>query len=293
MIAKGSMREEWCYVASEGGRALGRLAYWTMPGEAHPLSLVLLDLPWVEDGCAEIGRRLLQESLPAMRALGAREIEHVLDVPVMAPQWQTHPEARMRFLEEAGFAQIRQTCRFERIPGKSATVDKGDAGLSFRSLAEVGETAFIAAIEQANRGTLDLREQGDRDRLGPVEHARRAFEDLRRMAYEPDWWQLAYTPSGELVGLIMPAKSPTFATIGFIGVVPEHRGRGYIHALLRRGTAILEAAGVAPIRADTDVNNHPMANAFAQAGYAAFANRREYRIELDSRTESSAAAIGV
>jgi RimJ/RimL family protein N-acetyltransferase len=74
----------------------------------------------------------------------------------------------------------------------------------------------------------------------------------------------------------MPTKSPAFATIGYIGVVPEQRGKGYIDTLLRQGTATLLTAGAVTIRADTDVNNLPMANAFRRCGYRQFATRREY-----------------
>jgi RimJ/RimL family protein N-acetyltransferase len=98
------------------------------------------------------------------------------------------------------------------------------------------------------------------------------------MGYDPAWWQLAYTTTGDLVGLIMPALSPTYATIGYIGVVPEHRGRGYIDDLLHQATAILSTSGAMTIRADTDIANLPMANAFRRAGYAHFAMRREYRL---------------
>lgn len=100
------------------------------------------------------------------------------------------------------------------------------------------------------------------------------------MDHEPGWWQLAYTAAGELVGLVMPTRAPTFATIGFVGVVPEQRGRGHIDELLARGTATLGAAGATDFRADTDVRNAPMASAFRRAGWAEFAARREYAIGL-------------
>ena len=101
------------------------------------------------------------------------------------------------------------------------------------------------------------------------------------MAFEPSWWELAYDADDNLVGLVMPARSPTFLTIGYIGIVPEQRGHGYVNDLLARGTATLRAAsGDDAIRADTDLDNAPMAAAFERAGYRRFATRREYEIRL-------------
>ena len=98
------------------------------------------------------------------------------------------------------------------------------------------------------------------------------------MIYDPSWWQLAYAADGELVGLVMPSRNPTFAVIGYIGVVPEQRGHGYIDDLLAQATATLAASGASAIRADTDVANLPMAHAFQRAGYQQFATRREYML---------------
>ncbi|NUR96483.1 MAG: GNAT family N-acetyltransferase, partial [Kribbellaceae bacterium] len=56
----------------------------------------------------------------------------------------------------------------------------------------------------------------------------------------------------------------------YLGVLPAHRGNGYIDEILAEGTRILAAEGVDHIRASTDVGNVPMAKAFARAGYVNF-----------------------
>jgi len=76
-------------------------------------------------------------------------------------------------------------------------------------------------------------------------------------------------------------RAPTFETIGYIGVVPEQRGHGHINDLLAHGTSTLRGLGTGRvIRADTDVDNLPMAAAFERAGYRRFATRREFEIRL-------------
>lgn len=69
---------------------------------------------------------------------------------------------------------------------------------------------------------------------------------------------------------MIPAHNGYNAVIAYLGVLPAHRGNGYIHDVLAAGTSLLAAQGVPRIRAATDVGNAPMAAAFARAGYVTF-----------------------
>jgi RimJ/RimL family protein N-acetyltransferase len=283
MFVAGSMRSEWCFVAEEEDRPLGRVAFWTLPGMEEPFALVLLDVPWDGDYTV-VGTRLLVDVLNEARRLGAKEIEHVLDAPPMQPQFQHYPDKRVELLESVGFAFRRETGRFEWRGEPNTEPER----LSFRTLEEVGEDAFVDAMRRVSEGTLDREIREERERLGPKEAARDFFEDARRVKHEPSWWRLAYSrPEGELVGLVMPAEPPAFLTIFYVGVVPEMRGLGYVDDLLAAGTAtLLEAraryGNERPLRADTDVANAPMAAAFERAGWTRFAGRREYSVDLTS-----------
>jgi RimJ/RimL family protein N-acetyltransferase len=90
------------------------------------------------------------------------------------------------------------------------------------------------------------------------------------------WWRLAYTPGGDLVGLAAPCRNYQGPVIGYIAVVPEQRGRGYAYDLLAEATRLLVAEGADRIVAATDATNTPMAAAFARAGYPI----AEHRIDL-------------
>jgi predicted N-acetyltransferase YhbS/ribosomal protein S18 acetylase RimI-like enzyme len=278
MLAAGSMRPEWCFVVEEEGEGpLGRVAFWTLPRMEEPLALVLLDVPWDGDYMG-VGTHLLEGALEEARALGAEEIEHVVDDPPMRPQFQHHPERRIELLESIGFAFRRETGRFEWRGGEPPSVPRR---LSFRTLEEVSEDAFVEAMREVSEETLDREIRGERERLGAPRAAREFFEDARRVKHEPSWWRLAYAPNGDLVGLVMPAEPPGFLTLFYVGVVPQIRGQGYVDDLLATGTAtLLEArrryGNEKPLRADTDVDNAPMAAAFERAGWSRFAGRREY-----------------
>jgi len=284
MFAAGSMRPEWCFVAEDGERPVGRVAFWTLPGMEEPFALVLLDVDW-EGDYAAAGTRLLEGILDEARTLGAEEIEHVVDDPPIRPQFQHHAERRIEILENVGFSLRRETSRFER---REPEPPAGGGRLTFRTLAEVGENPFVEAIATVSEGTLDreIREEGQR--LGAQQAAREFFEDAQRVTDDTSWWRLAFAPNGELAGLVMPAEPPGFLTIFYVGVTPEMRGRGYVNELLAAGTATLLEAGRKndqPLIADTDISNAPMAAAFERAGWTRFAGRQEYT--LDFRTNQA------
>jgi ribosomal protein S18 acetylase RimI-like enzyme len=57
------------------------------------------------------------------------------------------------------------------------------------------------------------------------------------------------------------------ATITFVGVLPAHRGNGYIDDLLAAGTAVAQRNGFATILSDVDTENTPMMAAMERAGH--------------------------
>jgi len=80
-----------------------------------------------------------------------------------------------------------------------------------------------------------------------------------RLAARAGWW----AP----VGFVIPAHNGYNAIIAYLGVVPAHRGHGYIADILAEGTRVLAAQHVLLIKASTDMGNVPMAAAFHRAGW--------------------------
>jgi RimJ/RimL family protein N-acetyltransferase len=56
--------------------------------------------------------------------------------------------------------------------------------------------------------------------------------------------------------------------VGYLGVLPDHRGRGLVDDLLGEITRIHVGSGAQQITATTDMGNLPMAAAFERADYA-------------------------
>jgi len=85
------------------------------------------------------------------------ELGHVIDSPGQWPQWQFHEGQRAALLESQGFRVDREIHRFEFHTGEAKLPSVDERGLIFRSLIEVGEKAFKAALIRVSEGSLDRR----------------------------------------------------------------------------------------------------------------------------------------
>jgi len=249
-----------------------RAVLWALPDGEVPSHVVLIETDW-GDPHLVAGRALMARVHELAARLGAHGLGHTIDSPPVPPQLQEHPEARIALLEATGYELVRDGLRW-LLADPPAVAEDGP--LSFRTLSEVGEGAFVDAIAATFAGTPDAELTLDVERHGAGEAARRYLEDHKALEHRPEWFELGYA-GDDLAGVIMGARNPTSAVIAYVGVVPEQRGRGLAAALVRRGTWRLAAAGATEVRGDCDRDNVPMARAFERAGYTRFARRRAFR----------------
>jgi GNAT superfamily N-acetyltransferase len=278
LLEQGRTRLDWCLVALGPERPLAHAALWAPAGHAVPTDVVVIETDWT-DPELEAGRELLAELHDRARDLGADALEHMLDSPPVAPQYQEHEDARVRLLESSGYQLVRDGLRWQRSPS-APTAIAPDPRLEFRSLTDVGEPAFVAAIAATFEGTADSALGLEIDELGREGAAQKYFDDMQTMTYRPEWWELAFADDGEPAGVIMAAASSNLAVIGYVGVVPAHRGRGFAAPLVERGTTHVSSTGADRIIGDCDRGNPGMVRAFARAGYEQFARRRAFRRTL-------------
>jgi RimJ/RimL family protein N-acetyltransferase len=134
--------------------------------------------------------------------------------------------------------------------------------LTFRP---VGDDAEVFAVVRGTlEGTLDAHARRDVTRLG-VDAATRAI--LEELPGPRSLVRLADDPAGRCVGITVPGQRPWGADISYVGVLPEHRGNGYAAELLLEASHLHVEGGATEIVAATDVDNAPMAAAFAGCGF--------------------------
>jgi ribosomal protein S18 acetylase RimI-like enzyme len=170
-------------------------------------------------------------------------------------------------LEAAGFGLLQEKEGF--VWTDDGTPVHVPARLTFRSLRDVGEDAFIAAMAAGCAATLDRNDRYFYALVGP-EGWGREMMGYAGPGDEDSWW-LAHDVSGALVGYVMlsPFGEEGVGTIAHIGVVPGQRGRGYVHDLLQRTNAGAQERGFSSVLSDVDVRNAPMLAAMERAGHHA------------------------
>lgn len=266
-------RPEHTWIAEDYGRLVARAVWWASPDSDLPMAL---DSIYVDDSVADrvdVTTELLTAAHHAYTAQGAIEppAYHIF-LPV---NWRDEPKVaaaiawRREAAANAGLLDELERLRYEWTAEVGLPVSPGR--LIFAP--EPDDDAVLAVFRRIARGSLDVTTRRGVDAVGIDRQAREDMDVYLAMPGDRDWWRLAYTPAGELAGLAIPSANPRGYVVGYLGVVPGMRGRGYADDILAEITRILAAIGAERIEADTDTANLPMARAFERAGYRNFAVR--------------------
>lgn len=271
MLSLGSMRREWCFLVESDGQELGRFAFWCLPDAIVPSDIVLVDADWTRADIDQLGRDLIRLAKDTAASLGAIRFGHVLDSPAQAPQWQWNTEGRKRLFLSAGLSLQRETQRYE-LAHVQQTEWTDAVHLKFVSLQQVGARQLQELVRLSAMGPLDRT-------IDP----NTIFDQALAMRFESEWWEAAYTTEDQFVGTVLPVQAPAYSTIGFVGVVPEVRGKRLGETLLRRGSWSLLHKASGPFRSDVDMLNAPMRSAFGKSGWRPFARRWEFEARLETQ----------
>ncbi|WP_431677846.1 GNAT family N-acetyltransferase [Kitasatospora sp. KL5] len=269
-LADGSYRPAHTWIAEdEEGRLLARAVWWTFPAGDRPLAL---DCIWVDDSVADPAALAAELLTTAHAAFPAGELpEYHLFLP---PAWRDDPavlaavEWRRDVAARAGLTEELERLRYEWTPGAPVPADSGRLVFS-----EASDEEFVEVFRQVAVGSLDDDTRRGLLRLDPQVQAEETLADYLRMPGDRSWWRLARTPEGVPAGFALPSANNGGPVVGYLGVVPEMRGRGLVDELLAEITRSHAARGAARIGADTDFGNTPMAASFDRAGYRNFGVR--------------------
>jgi RimJ/RimL family protein N-acetyltransferase len=262
MARKGEYRPGWTWIALRDGVVVARAAWWAGPDDTEPIAL-----DWFDFTDFDAGVHLLKTA--PLRA------EYSLTTP---PAWQDDPAVahevniRVEAAEKAGYRNLVERYRYSWTPENGLPERPGR--LDFRP--EPDDDVILDVFRRVHVGSLDAHVRHTIAEHGLDAAAREDLDIMRWMPAPRDWWRLAYTREGDLVGLTLPSRNAYDPVVGYVAVLPEHRGHGYAYDLLVEATHELVAQGADRIVAGTDVGNVPMAKAFAKAGYPV----TQHRIDL-------------
>lgn len=264
-------RPDWKRVALRDGKVVARGAWWGGPDDSEPIVLNWFD---VAEGEEEAGAELLRTS--------PWQTELELNLP---PAWRSDPalraaaQSRTAAAHAAGYELLVERHLYRWTP-QQGLPERPDR---LRYEPEPDDAVFFDALRRIHSVTLDahaLKAAAE----GGLDRAAQEELDFFHWCPSPrEWWRTARTADGDLAGIHIPAHNPSGPCIGFIGVLPEHRGRGYAYDLLSACTHFLAEHGAAFIAAATDRGNFPMAAAFTKAGYPEVRERHNYCLGQGTR----------
>ncbi|MEU4333839.1 GNAT family N-acetyltransferase [Micromonospora lupini] len=265
-LRQGMYRPEWTWIAEHDKRVVGRALWWGQASNTHPVALDCLHVDATVADRANVAAGLLRAGLRAFAQQGAPKPPlYNLTLPngwrddesvAAAVAW------RRDAARAAGLTDEVERLRLEWTPEIGVPAASGRLVFS-----EGSDEEFLDVFRRIAVGSLDLETRRNLAVKGPEVTAREEMDFYLSCPGERSWWRLAYTTDGTLVGLAIPSATPYNRNVGYLGVVPELRGRGHIHDVLAEITRIHAEQGAELITATTDTTNAPMAAAFARAGY--------------------------
>ncbi|MFF0078577.1 GNAT family N-acetyltransferase [Streptomyces canus] len=258
-------RPDWKRVALRDGKVVARGAWWGGPDDTAPLNVNWFD---VAEGEEEAGADLLRTA--------PWQVELEMNLPAgwrEDPEQRAAAEARFTAVRKAGYELLVERFLYRWTPERGLPERPGR--LEFRP--EPDDAVFFDLLRRIHSATLDAHALKAIDEDGLDRAAQEELDFFHWCPSPREWWQIAHTAQGDVVGMHIPAHNPSGPCIGFIGVVPEQRGHGYAYDLLAECTHYLVEQGAEFVSAATDRGNFPMAANFAKAGYPVVRERLNYR----------------
>ncbi|MFJ2032470.1 GNAT family N-acetyltransferase [Streptosporangium sp. NPDC087985] len=263
-------RPDWVWVALRGEEVLARAAFWSPPGSEHPFHLDWFD-PGTGSDRIEVGAALLRAAYAAIvtpdysSPVGPRPDFHLF----LPADWHDRPDAvadvadRVEAAERAGLRPSAERLNLRWIPEYG--LPPRSTRLTFTPADD--DEAVIEVLTGIVEGSLDAWDRRHLAEIGPRKTAEATLEEVASFPGGRHRWRLAHDAAGDVVGIVMPTRNASCATIGYVGVVPGHRGHGYADDLAVEALHIFTAEGEPEVKDNTDVGNTPMAASFARIGY--------------------------
>lgn len=142
---------------------------------------------------------------------------------------------------------------------------------------DVDRASLEALVGEIMSTGPDESDQAAVSALGARAAARELLDvDPEYFQTEPTWWRMASDADGKTVGIVLPVllrqerhwrDGKPQGTIYYMGVLPQHRGKGYGRELLDEATRLFLKRDCWRVFCDASATNEPMLRAFRSAGY--------------------------
>ena len=259
-VERQEMSLEHLCLALDGSEILGAVLAVPRPGGA-----AFLWPPVVRDEVAfgPVSRELLE-------TIGRRmDDRQIVYTQCLLDPADAHAGA---VLDQGGVPRVTDLIVLSRTLRQLADESPG-VELSAESYATTLKNRFASIVERTYAGTLDC----------PVlAHLRSGEESLDSHRatgrFDPEAWRI-YGFQGNDVGVLLLAAHPDRDTweVAYLGVVHEHRGRGFGRAILQDGLRLARHSGSSAIEIAVDAGNAPALRLYRSF---AFTEQRRFAVHL-------------
>ncbi|HEY6171766.1 MAG TPA: GNAT family N-acetyltransferase [Candidatus Kapabacteria bacterium] len=270
-LESGETRPEWCFVLDNGANFLARIIVFTFP-RAHPEYGITF---FAFDRELSFGSRasfIKEVALRMHEKVGASIFTH---------EQRTSSEkynANIALLQGAGFSLCSSRLRYTLDVSSFEPLIKLPAELIEHSIADVGTEEFIKALPVIISNSLDSEDILRIKEYGAVNAARHFYQMLSSRDTSLEQWKIYFTSTGDLIGVVIPqffGDSKDTGTIGYIGINPTMRSKGYGRLILKRALSIMAQEGALKMVDECDSANASAAHILEQIGY-----KRQYEKEI-------------
>ena len=215
---------EWCYIAEHRGKAVGRLVFETSNREND------IDVAWMDsvEECddLQVEAALLSQSLEDMRSGGKLAVQYQITI---VPTLEEDAKAKrlIEVIEPMGFVCGRERIEFSKPAGQPINPRSGR--LAFRSVDDVGRSAYVAGLARVIEGSLDAGFQKQLQRSGGEQVAEQYIANCPKGQYQWSWFQLAYDSTDELVGLYHADGEAPQERSHRLHLLDRHCARALVH----------------------------------------------------------------
>jgi GNAT superfamily N-acetyltransferase len=273
-FARPVRRPQWVWIAqTESGEQLGVIAAWGFPTANWPAFFDILAVPLDRP---EIAKELLARAITDSLAMGSSELEILQFARAERPGEDPAVQAVSELIRSCGYRLLVQRLHYRVDVGATKFV-LPPTRLRFEPVAGAGDPRLQRVFEEILVGSLDAHDVAALTHLSAASVAARMIEEYAEV--DPiDSFFLAIDEAGNVVGLVIGGLrgGTERGTTSYIGVSHLHRGHGYAGQLLGWITARIVEQGPSTIIAETDLDNVPMARAFAALGYPQTESRFDF-----------------
>jgi ribosomal protein S18 acetylase RimI-like enzyme len=139
---------------------------------------------------------------------------------------------------------------------------------------------IIDLVAKTSERCSDSQIELYRQRLGGMADAEMTLRMMESTRYDPRWWRVALCQEGNTVGIVFPVVAFGEATIGFVGIIPEHRGRNVATFLFSEAWSVIKQHGYASLSAEADERNVSMHRALTKSQFNRSSRKQEWRLEI-------------